>query len=82
MKQVPLANEATSHEDSLSKEEQINTRKRRPLKSGMDWKDATMVVNHITWPHEVMYSSAGKPAAYEGFIVSAFVRGYLIIVQS
>ena len=54
LRQVPLADEASSHEDSLSEEEQVPTRKKRPLKSGMVQTGATMVVNSITWPHKVL----------------------------
>ena len=41
-----------------------------------------MVVKCITWSHEVQYTTAGKPVAYEDFTVSSFVQGHLIIMKS
>ena len=46
----------------------------------MDRTGATMVINRITWPHEVLYSASGKPAAYDELTMAAFVCGYLIVV--
>ena len=47
----------------------------------MNRTGVTIVVKWITWPHEVQYTAAGKPATYEDLSVSAFVRGYLIIMK-
>ena len=67
--------------NSTSDEEQPTTRKRRPLKAGLNHSRATMVVKWITWPHEVQYTVSGKPATYENVSVSSFAQGYLIIMQ-
>ena len=40
----------------------------------------TMVVKNITWPHEMVYSSAGKPTAYQELSVYTFVQGYLVVM--
>ena len=39
-----------------------------------------MVVKYITWLHEVVYSVARKPAAYE-LSMASFVQGYLIVMR-
>ena len=43
---------------------------------------ATIVIRRITWPHEVQYTSAGKPAAYDDLSVLSFVQGYIITMNS
>ena len=43
---------------------------------------ATMVIKCITWPHDVQYTLARKPAAYEGLIVSCFMQVYFITMKS
>ena len=35
----------------------------------------------MTWPHEVIYSMAGKPAAYEDLSIPMFVQGYRIVMK-
>ena len=40
-----------------------------------------MVLNRITWPHEVLYSASGKTAAYDKLTAVPFVSGYLIMVN-
>ena len=37
----------------------------------------TTVINHILWPHEVVYSSDGQPGMSEHLSCMAFVIGYL-----
>ena len=68
---------ATSREDSSSDEDWVTTRKRKPLKSGMDQIGATMVLKCINWSHE----ASDKPAAYDELTVAAFLHGYLIVVN-
>ena len=65
LQQLPLSEAATADEGSTSEEEQLTARQCRPLKSGMHCTGATMVIKRITWHHKVMYSTAGKTAAYE-----------------
>lgn len=43
---------------------------------------ATSMVRKVTWPHEVVYFLAGKPAAYQDMSVPLFVKGYLITMDS
>lgn len=81
LQQLPLGEETTSDEDSASEEEQQTTRGHRPLKLGMNCMGATLVIKRITWPHEVVYSLAGKLVAYENLSVSAFLQGYLIVMH-
>ena len=40
-----------------------------------------MVVHSITWPHEVVYSSVGKPAVYQELSVPTFMQGYLVVMH-
>ena len=81
LRQFSLVDGATSHEDSSSDEEQVTTRKRKDLKSDMDWTGAIMVLKHITWPHEVLYVASGNLAAYDELTVAAFMHRYLIVVN-
>ena len=69
--------------DSMSdKEEQPAPRWRKTLKSGLHWTGATRELNKVTGPHEVAYTSAGKPAAYQDISIPFFVQGYLITLDS
>ena len=52
------------------------------MKSGMDRTGATTVINKVTWPHEVVYTSDGKPASYQDISVHRFVYEYLIVMDS
>lgn len=79
LQQLPLSEQGTPDEGSYS-EEQLTAQRHRPLKSDMHHTEATVVIKCITWPHEVMYYVAGKPAAYEDLLMDAFVQGYLIVV--
>ena len=47
----------------------------------MHWTGATMVVKRVNWPHEVVYSVAGKPAAFQDMSLLLFVQGYMIIMK-
>ena len=40
-----------------------------------------MVVNKVTWPHNVVYSTDGKPAVYLDLPIPLFVKAYLIIMK-
>ena len=51
------------------------------MKSGMHSTRATMVLNKVTWPHEVVYTSVGKPATYEDISIPFFVQGYIITME-
>ena len=41
-----------------------------------------MVLHKVTWPHEVVYTFAGKPATYQDFLIPLFVQGYLIVIDA
>ena len=47
----------------------------------MQCTGARIVVKCITWPHEVVYSAAGKPSAYEELSIALLVQGYLIVME-
>ena len=64
LQQLHLSKAVTLDEGSTREEEQQTARRRRPLKSGMHHAGATMVIKRIMWPHEVMYSMAGKLTAF------------------
>ena len=81
---MPDYNEATSEDDSTSDEEehQLRQKKKRALKSGMHRTGATSVVTKLTWPHEVMFTAAGKQAAYQDISVPLFIQGSLITIDT
>ena len=56
--------------------------RRKMLKSGMDSTGATTILKKITWPHEVVYASAGKPASYQDMSVHQFVYGFFLVMDS
>ena len=84
MRQLP-ALPATPRDEVSStddEDEPAPRRRRRNIKSGMDRTGTTAVLKKITWPHEVVYTSAGKPAAYQDLTVLQFVYGYLLVMES
>ena len=81
LRQVSLVEETTCQEGSLSEGEQVTRRKKQTLKLGIDCTGATLVTKRINWPHEV-YLADGKLAVYGDLSLAAFVRGYLIVVNS
>ena len=84
MRQVTAYTGTTTEWDTTSddEEEQPAPRWRRPLKSGLHRTGATTVLNKVTWPYEVVYTSAGKPATYQDISIPLFVHGYLIVMAS
>ena len=52
-----------------------------PTTGKLHMADCT-VHNEVTWPHEVMFTAEGKPAVYVELSVMAFVREYLIVMDS
>ena len=40
-----------------------------------------MVVNKVTWPHEVVYSMESKPATYEDLSIPLFIKLYMIVTK-
>ena len=52
------------------------------MKSGMYRAGATSVINTLTWPHDVIYTSDGKPPYYQDISVPQFAYGYLIVMDT
>ena len=42
----------------------------------------SIVVKDVSWPHEVIFTSEGKPAGYEELSVISFVQGYLTVINT
>ena len=40
----------------------------------------SMVVKHITWPHELIYKSVRQPTVYEQLTMPLFVSGYTAVL--
>ena len=40
------------------------------------------MVKRITWPHELMYTSGGEPAAYEHLSMLLFMSGYVAVLAT
>ena len=51
-------------------------------KSCIDRTRASTVLHKVTWPHEVVYTSEGMPAAYKDLSISLFAQGYLIVIDT
>ena len=41
----------------------------------------TLISRHVTRPHEVVYTVAGKPVVYNDISLALFVNGYLIVME-
>ena len=84
MRQLPPYSGANAEEDFTPEEEDQPApsyrRRRKQIKSGMDWTEATTLVYKVTWPHEIVYTSAGKPASYQNISIPPFVHGYMIVM--
>ena len=79
MRQVTAYTGPIMEGDTMSDEEaHLAPRWRKHLKSGLHWTWATTVLNKVTWPHEVVYTLAGKLAAYQDIAISLFIQGYLL----
>ena len=50
----------------------------KTLKSGKI-RTADSMVKHITWPHELIYTSWGHPAVYKQLSMPLFISGYIAI---
>ena len=42
---------------------------------------ATTAVRKVTSPHEVVYTVARKPTAYQDISIPLFIQGYMIIME-
>ena len=82
MRQLPSYSGATAVEGSMfEKEDQLAPRRRKQIKSGLNSIGATPVINKVIWPHEIVYTSAGKPASYKDISIPQFVHRYMIIME-
>ena len=79
--ELPTYHEAMTDEDYMCDEKEQLAPRRNSLKSGTH---RTRVVRKVTksLPHEVVYTSVGKPASYQDISISSFLQGYLIIMES
>ena len=64
MRKVRAFNGDTTDGNVSNNEEQPSPRRENHLKSGIDRTRASTVLNKVSWPHEVVYTSEGKPATY------------------
>ena len=56
----------------------ISQPRKRPTIGKLCTADNTMV-NEVTWPHGVIFTSEGKPAIYVELSSIYFIPGYLIL---
>ena len=74
----------TSEEEEEEEEEEQypGSRWRKQLKSGIHhWTRATTVVRKLTWPHDIVYTTARKLAACQDISLPLFLQGYMIIME-
>ena len=70
MRELPAYHNVMTDEDYMSDEEvQLAPRRKKSLKSSMHRTGATTVVTKVTWPDEVVYTLAGKPASYQDILL-------------
>ena len=74
MRQLTAYTSATTKGDTSDEEEQPAPRWRKYLKSDLHGTGATLVLNKVTWPNEVVYTSAGKSTSYQDISVPPFVQ--------
>ena len=41
-----------------------------------------MVLHKVTWPHELVYTSDGKPVVYDELSIALFIGGYLAVIAT
>ena len=82
--QLPALTATPGYEVSTTdnEDEPAPRRRRRNIKSGEDRIGTTTILNKVTSPHEVVYTSAGKPDADQDLRVLQFVYGYLLVMDS
>ena len=71
--------------DKESPEEEASVKpQRRPIKptTGKLCTADNTVITDITWPHEVIFTSDGKPAVYDELSAMVFVKGDLTVKDS
>ena len=82
LRRTPILTISTSDDESDSDAETREPpRKRQSLKLGKVCTADSMVVK-VTWPHELVYMAAGRPAVYQDLSVTLFVSGYLAVMDT
>ena len=71
----------TTERNTSYDDEQPPPRWGKHLKSGINRTGASTLLHAVTWPHEVVYNSDGKPATYQDLSIPVFEQGYLIIMD-
>ena len=83
MSQVTADTGATTEGDTSDDEEYPPPRWSEHIKSSLHRTWFSMVLNKvILWPHKVVYTSGGKPNAYQNISKPLFVKGYLIVMDT
>ena len=77
---IPL-NPDTEDGDTSDDEEHPPPGWGKNLKSGMQRTGASTIIHKVTWPHEVVYTSEGKPTSYQELTIPRFVQGFLIVME-
>ena len=81
--QIHFQDDPSSDENQFSYKDLLSEHHRRILKSGMVRTETTMVLKHIMWPHEMQYTSTGKPEVYEEMTdIASVVQGYIVIMSA
>ena len=65
-------------DDDLGDDEQTSTQPQKIHLRKFRMADHT-VIKHITWSHELIYTTSGQPAIYEELSAMYFVNGYLAV---
>ena len=68
-------------EGSSSEEDQQAPHRKYLLKPGKVHTVDSLVTKHVTWPHVVVYTMAGKVAVYDYISMPLFIQGYLIVME-
>ena len=69
MGQVTADTGVTTEGDTSNNEEQPTSRWREHLKSSLHRTGISMVPDKVTWPREEVYTSDGKPTAYQYILI-------------
>ena len=73
--------ESLSDESEMGEGPARGKKRRKALRSGKVRTADSIVVKRINWPHELMYTSGGKPAVYEQVSMPLFMSGYLCVLD-
>ena len=82
LRRTPLLVETCTDESETVKEPAPRRKKAKAHKSGKIRTAKSTVIKRITWPHELVYTSGGKPVTYELISLPQFVAGYLSVLDT